>query len=78
MKVTLDWVVNSLINHVSLKSDIFESNGRAGEEKYICTTWDQYYEEHKQELYKRIVYFINIPTAGNGQIYIRPINWKEK
>ena len=75
--VTLDWVLNNLINHVSSRTDIFESDGRAGNEKYICTTWDPYYEEHKKELWNRIVYFINIPTHGNGQIYIRPINWKK-
>ena len=77
MKVKLDWVLNNLINHVSLKTDIFESNGRGGEEIYICTTWDSYYEEHKKELWERTVYFINIPSSGNGQVYIRPKNWKK-
>lgn len=39
-------------------------------DKFICQKWDNYYEEHKEELFQREVYFVSI-EEDHTEIYLR-------
>lgn len=76
MAATFYDIINGLIDHTGKDIFIFESDGSAHNEVYLCKDGDEYYREHREELFKRKFYFMSIRSFGID-IYVRPENWKK-
>lgn len=73
MSATFYDIINGLIDHTDSNIFIYESDGRGEHEVFICEWMDEYYKEHKEELYKRKFYFMGI-HKDRIEIYVRPEN----
>ena len=76
MAATFYDIINGLIDHTDKDIFIYESDGNAYIESYLCKDGDEYYKEHIEELYKRKFYFMSI-CKDKIKIYVRPENWKK-
>lgn len=70
-------IINGLIDHTDKEKYLYESNGQGGAEVLICKIGNEFYQEHREELYKRKFYFMSIKN-DKINIYVRPEGWKKK
>lgn len=77
MNVKLEWLLNSYINHIDdAKMWFFESDGSAKSKKLLCVKYDENYEQMKEDLKERTIYFISI-HPDRIEVYLRPKGWKK-
>ena len=71
IEVNLYWMMNHLVHQWTIHTIyIMDWTEDPAEEKVICLWDDDYYNEHKQELYSRLVNFISV-TADKIKIYLK-------
>lgn len=69
--VNLFTVLELVLNNVHNPVYLYEKSEETGMyDKLICQKWDNYYEEHKEELLHREVYFMCI-EEDHSDIYLR-------
>lgn len=62
--VSLYWLVNHLVHQSHHTVSIYEYPYPYDKGNHICDWGDKYYEEHKEELLKRTVSFIQLKDNG--------------
>ena len=77
MKVMLYWFLNSSITQSGMDTFFIESDGSPDSEKFLCKKWDEKYNEMKEDLLSREIYFINY-TKDCIKVYLRPKGWGKK
>ena len=69
--VNLFTLLEIILHNVHCPVYIYEKNEETGMyDKLICQKWDNYYEEHKEELFQREVYFMSI-DEDRDEIFLR-------
>lgn len=74
-KVTINWLMNSMIVNISREVKFYESDGSPESEKFLCCKWDEAYKQMEADLMQRAIYFIHI-KRNEVTIYVRPEGWK--
>lgn len=77
MKVTFDWFLNHSITPSGMETIINESNGSPDSEIYLCKKWDEKYEQMKEDLFSREIYFIHY-KKDCIDVWLRPKEWGKK
>lgn len=70
LDVSLYWLLNHLIHYNDHKLLIFDSKEPYEKDFFICEWDDLYYQDHKEELYPRIVSFMVI-VEDRIKVYLK-------
>ena len=68
--MTLYWLMNHIIHYNDHKLKIYEAREPYEKDFFICEWDDTYYQEHKQDLYPRIVSFILV-VKNEIKVYLK-------
>ena len=77
MKVPLYWFLNSSITPSGMETIFNESDGNPDSEKYLCKKWDEKYDQMKEDLLSREIYFIHY-KKDCIEVWLRPKEWRKK